>query len=163
MTQRGLAAGPDAVVVGAGLSPTERRLAIAADALSRGARFVAANRDAVRPVENGTTAAAGTTVAALSEASGRDPDVVIGKPTPLLFYEAAALAEQSFEDAVVIGDGLSADIGAAKAVGARSVLMLTGISKRVDIEVLPDEALPTAVAADAHELGQVLARLATAP
>lgn len=163
VTQRGLAAEPDAVIVGAGLALTAGRLGIAAEAVRGGARFVAINLDAKRPDENGSTAAAGAMVVALSEASGREPDLVVGKPNPMLLYEAAALAGRSLEDAIVIGDGISSDIGAAKAVGARSVLMLTGISSRSDVESLPTGAFPTAVAADSAQLERILGRLATRP
>ena len=52
-------------------------------------------------------------------------------------------------DAVVIGDNLRTDIGAAIRLGARSVLMLTGVTSRADLEAAPDSARPTAVAEDA--------------
>ena len=160
LTADGLAAAPDAVVVGAGLPLTEERLAIASDAVRGGATFVATNRDAMRPDENGSTAAAGAMVTALSVASGREPNLVIGKPNPLLFEEAARLAGRDLADAVVIGDDITSDIGAANAVGARSVLMLTGISGRADIDSSPEAASPTAVAEDAQGLAHILADLA---
>ena len=52
------------------------------------------------------------------------------------------------------------DIAAARAVGARSVLILTGVSSRAEAEALPAELRPTAVAADAGELARVLEQLA---
>jgi ribonucleotide monophosphatase NagD (HAD superfamily) len=60
----------------------------------------------------------------------------------------------------VIGDGLLTDIAAARTVGARSVLMLTGVSSRAEAEALPAALRPTAVATDADELGAVLRGLA---
>jgi len=45
-------------------------------------------------------------------------------------------------------------------VGARSVLMLTGISKRDQIESLAQHDRPTEVAEDAAELAEALERLA---
>jgi ribonucleotide monophosphatase NagD (HAD superfamily) len=63
-------------------------------------------------------------------------------------------------DAVMIGDSLVTDVPAAVAVGARSVLMLTGISRRDQIESLLERDRPTEVAADAAELAAVLERLA---
>jgi ribonucleotide monophosphatase NagD (HAD superfamily) len=98
-------------------------------------------------------------VAAIAIAAGVEP-VVIGKPEPLLLEEAAAAAGASARDAVVIGDGLVTDIAAARAVGARSVLMLTGVSSRADAAALPPERRPTAMAADAGELAVVLRELA---
>jgi ribonucleotide monophosphatase NagD (HAD superfamily) len=61
----------------------------------------------------------------------------------------------------MIGDGIQTDLAAARAVGARSVLMLTGVTTRGEVEALPVDQQPTAVAADAEELAAALERLAT--
>jgi ribonucleotide monophosphatase NagD (HAD superfamily) len=63
-------------------------------------------------------------------------------------------------EAVMIGDSLITDVPAAVAVGARSVLMLTGISKRSQVEALAAADRPTEIAADAAELASALQRLA---
>ena len=59
----------------------------------------------------------------------------------------------------MIGDGIATDLAAAQAVGARSVLMLTGVTTRADVEALPTDQQPTAIAADAVELAAALERL----
>ena len=59
----------------------------------------------------------------------------------------------------MIGDGIGTDIAAARAVGARSVLMLTGVTTRAELDAAPADRRPTAVAADADELAAVLDRL----
>jgi glycerol-1-phosphatase len=159
-TPLGLAERPDALVVGVDFSLSFRRLSIAADAVRAGAFFVATNRDPVYPVPEGLVAGAGSIVAALTVAAGREPDLVIGKPEPVLFREAAVLAGSPVEQAVVIGDGLGTDILAARRVGARSVLMLTGVSRREDLERLPGDMLPTHVARDPAELEGILASIA---
>ncbi len=63
-------------------------------------------------------------------------------------------------DAVMIGDGIGTDLAAALAFGARSVLMLTGVTTRDQLDALPSDGRPTAVAADAAELEAALERLA---
>ncbi len=60
----------------------------------------------------------------------------------------------------MIGDGLGTDIAAAIAVGARSILMLTGVTTQAAVDAAPPGARPTAVAADAAELAAILDRLA---
>ena len=60
----------------------------------------------------------------------------------------------------MIGDGLATDIAAARAVGARSILMLTGVTTRAALDALPADQRPTHVAADAAELAAILDRLA---
>ena len=60
----------------------------------------------------------------------------------------------------MIGDGLTTDLAAARATGARSVLMLTGVTERAQLEALPVDEQPTAVAEDAAQLAEALERLA---
>lgn len=159
-TRFGLAAGPDVVVVGVDFGLSYERLSIAAEAVRRGARFVATNRDPVYPGPEGLLAGAGSIVAALAVASGREPDLVVGKPGPRLFEAAAALAGMPAREAVVIGDGQWTDIAAAHAIGARSVLMLTGVTSEAQLAGVPAAQRATAVAHDAAELAVILERFA---
>jgi len=158
-TPRGLAADPDAVVVGVDFSLTYRRLSIAAEAVRRDTLFVATNRDPVYPTAETLAAGAGSIVAAVAVAGRREPDIVIGKPEPGLFREAARSVGMRVEEAIVIGDGLGTDIAAAVRVGARSVLMLTGVSTRAHVDALPEDAGPTWIAEDPPDLARLLARL----
>ena len=68
-----------------GLDPqiTYMRLAVAADCIRNGARFIATNRDPVYPTERGLRPGAGSIVAAVETASRTTP-YVIGKPGPHL-------------------------------------------------------------------------------
>jgi 4-nitrophenyl phosphatase len=152
------AGNPDAVIVGLDPQLTYLRVAAAADCIRAGARFIATNRDPTYPSERGIRPGAGSVVAAISVAAGKEP-LVIGKPQPLLLVEAARAVGADPRDAIVIGDGLVTDIAAARAVGARSVLMLTGVSSRADADALPPELRPTAFAADADELATALREL----
>jgi len=149
---------PDAVVVGLDPALTYLRLSVAADAIRAGARFIATNRDPVYPTERGLRPGAGSLVAAVETTTGVTP-TVIGKPGPLLLEEAAHAAGAEARDAVMIGDGIVTDIAAAHAVGARSILMLTGVTTRAQVEALPPQERPTAIAADAAELAAALDRL----
>ena len=149
---------PGAVVAGLDPQLTYLRIAAAADCIRAGARFIATNRDPILPTERGLRPGAGSVVAAIEVAAAVSP-LVIGKPEPLLLEQAARAVGRDAREAVVIGDGLGTDIAAAHAIGARSVLMLTGVSSRVDAEALPTGLRPTAVAADADELARVLDEL----
>jgi ribonucleotide monophosphatase NagD (HAD superfamily) len=59
----------------------------------------------------------------------------------------------------MIGDGIGTDLAAARAVGARCVFMLTGVTSRAQLEALAPADRPDAVAADAAELAAALERL----
>ena len=85
----------------------------------------------------------GRIVSAIEVASGVTP-VVIGKPEPLLLEEAAHAVGREPKDAIVIGDGIGTDLAAANAVGARTILMLTGVSTRAE----PTRCRPPAAVRD---------------
>ncbi len=154
----GAAGRPDAVVAGVDPQLTYLRIAAAADCIRAGALFIATNRDPVYPVARGLRPGAGSIVSAIEVASGVTP-LTIGKPEPLLMEEAAHAVGRDPHEAIVIGDGIGTDLAAARAVGARSVLMLTGVTTGAALEALPSADRPTAVAADASELAQVLEAL----
>jgi len=156
----GLAQGPDAVVCGVDFELSFERLSAASAAVRDGAWFAVTNRDPIFPMPDGLKAGAGAMVAGIITASSREPDVIIGKPEPGLMREAAAIADVSVEEAVVIGDGLLTDIAAANAVGARSVLVLTGVSTAEQAHALPPEQQPTVIAEGPGDLNEVLDRLA---
>ena len=150
----------DAVVVGLDLEFSYGRLACASDAIRAGARFIATNLDPVYPFEKGLMPGAGAIVSAIETASGHSPAVSIGKPGPLLLEIAAHAVGGDVREAVMIGDSLVTDLPAAQAVGARSVMMLTGVSTRAQIAALAAADQPTEIAADAAELAAALDRLA---
>jgi phosphoglycolate/pyridoxal phosphate phosphatase family enzyme len=149
---------PGGVVVGLDPHIDYLRLTVATDCVRAGARFVATNRDPIYPTERAVRPGAGSIVAAVETASGVRA-ISIGKPEPYLLEEAARAVGRDPGDAIMIGDNLGTDIGAAVAVGARSVLMLTGVTARAEIDAAPVDQRPTAVAADAAELAAVLERL----
>jgi HAD superfamily hydrolase (TIGR01450 family) len=152
---------PDAVVVGLDPQLTYQKLAVAVDAVRRGARFVATNRDPIFPTERGTRPGAGSIVAAVEAAAQQTP-VSIGKPDPLLLEMAIRAAGSGLtrDDAVMIGDGIATDLAAAHRLGIPCVLMLTGVTSREEAEALPAAERPAALAADAAELATALEGLA---
>ena len=153
------AGSPDAVIVGLDPQLTYLRLAVAADCIRAGARFIATNADPVYPTERGIRPGAGSIVAAVRTTTGVEP-LVIGKPGPHLMEVAARAAGADPASAILIGDNLATDIAGARAIGARSVLMLTGVTSRAMLDALGPDERPTAVARDADELGRVLEGLA---
>ena len=152
---------PDAVVVGLDPTLTYLRLSVAADCVRAGAHFIATNRDPVYPTERGLRPGAGALVAAVEAATGVVP-ISIGKPAPYLLEAAAHAVGREPAEAIMIWDGIGTDLAAARAVGARCVLMLTGVATRAEVAALPADQQPTAIAADAEELAAALERLAVA-
>jgi HAD superfamily hydrolase (TIGR01450 family) len=164
MSQEGIdgweAAGhPDAVVVGLDPQLTYLRVAAAADCVRAGSVLVATNRDPIYPTERGFRPGAGAVVAAIEVASRTTARVTIGKPEPYLLEAAARLVGADVKAAVMIGDALT-DVAAGHAVGARTVLMLTGVTTLEMADALPESDRPTRIAVDGDALGTILAELA---
>ena len=114
------------------------------------------------PTERGLRPGAGAIAAALEATTGVTP-LSIGKPEPHLLELAAEAVGRTADQAVMIGDGIGTDLAAARAVGARSVLMLTGVTTRADLEALPKQARPDAVATDAAGLAAALDAIERSP
>jgi 4-nitrophenyl phosphatase len=148
----------DAVVVGLDTEFTYGRLACATEAVRAGARFIATNRDPIYPLEQGFMPGAGSVVAAIATSTSVEP-ISIGKPGPLLLQVAARAVGRRADEAVMIGDSLVTDVPAAHAVGARSVLMLTGITTRAQLDAVDVSRRPTAIADDAAGLAEALEQL----
>lgn len=137
----------EVVVVGWDQGLTWDDLRRATLALHRGARFVATNTDAGYPSPEGPWPGNGATVAALSTASGRQPEVA-GKPhAPLLLAAAARLPEGRL---LMVGDRPETDLAGAAALGWDTALVLTGVTAASAVaEVRPR---PTVVLRDLGDL-----------
>ncbi|HYH11644.1 MAG TPA: HAD-IIA family hydrolase [Thermomicrobiales bacterium] len=129
-----------AVVAGLDQTFTYDKLTRATTAIRNGARFVATNADATLPVENGVLPGAGTIIAAIATASGKQPTVV-GKPETLMMTTGVAQLGVHASRTIMIGDRLDTDILAAQRAGLTTALVLTGVTTRDDLagsEVVPD-------------------------
>lgn len=145
---------PDWVIVGLDRSLTYAKLATAALALQRGARFLGTNPDRSLPVEGGLVPGAGAIQAALTAATGVQP-LVIGKPEPLMLELAMSQLGGTLENTVMLGDRLDTDIQGAVALGIPSIMVLTGVSSREDIGQSP--AKPSLVVDDLPALTHIWA------
>ncbi len=121
-----------AVLQGYGARVTAGDLAEASLAVAAGAQWVATNLDRTLPIDRGTIPGNGTLVAAVAEASGRDP-MVVGKPFPPLYELAARVLGTAPEHTLAIGDRLETDIAGAEAAEMDSVWVLTGVHGLSDL------------------------------
>jgi glycerol-1-phosphatase len=136
-------ADPVAVVQGHSPQTGWAVLAEATLAIRAGALWVATNVDSTLPTERGLVLGNGSMVAAVRTATGAEP-VVAGKPAaPLL---ADAISRGASTRPLVVGDRLDTDIEGANAVGADSLLVLTGVSTVEDLLRAPIHQRPTYVA-----------------
>jgi len=125
----------EAVVVGMDRKISYSKIATASRLVrDQGAFFLATNRDATFPTEKGEYPGAGSIVAAIEVAAKKPVDVDIGKPQPYMFQLIMKDHDAEPSEIVVIGDRLETDIAAAKRISAKSILVLTGVAKKEDVE-----------------------------
>jgi HAD superfamily hydrolase (TIGR01450 family) len=119
----------DYVIVGNHRGINYDRLTMAMRALMNGARFIAINNDRtyVGP-DGGLVPGCGVFVAALERATGRSPDVVVGKPSVTLLHEAAASVGCPPSECLYVGDNPEADVAGAHAAAMDAALVLTGVA-----------------------------------
>jgi len=117
----------EAVIVGLDRLVSYAKIKAALRSINSGALFVAANEDHVYPREDGLDPGAGSIVASIAKAAGREPDFVAGKPSPFM----ATLALEGLEGAkaLIIGDRLDTDMEMARRAGIDGLLVLTGVTR----------------------------------
>jgi HAD superfamily hydrolase (TIGR01458 family) len=94
-------------------------------ALREGARLVCLHKNRWWQTADGPLLDAGAFVAGLEYAAQVEAEIV-GKPTAAYFEAALAELASTPSEAVMVGDDVEADIGGAKQIGMRGVLVRTG-------------------------------------
>ncbi len=149
----GYAAAPPAqpvyVVVGWDPELTWKKLEEATLLINAGAQLIGTNPDRSYPTERGPVPGNGAQLAALEAATGVSA-VVVGKPSPWMYREALRRMDAGPETTVVIGDRLDTDIPGGVRLGMTTVLVLSGITRRADLEISP--VRPDILCADIGEL-----------
>lgn len=128
--------GIDAVVASFDRTLDYRKLNTAYQALVRGAKLLATNGDLTCPMPGGAIPDAGATLAALQALTGREPDVLAGKPSTLTVEVVMQLMQLPAHRCMMIGDRLETDIRMGREAGMATCVVLSGVSKAVDIEAL---------------------------
>jgi 4-nitrophenyl phosphatase len=117
----------DVVVMGLDRNFTYASLSHVVRLVGAGAALVATSLDAVLLTEDGAVPGTGALVAAVRACADVTP-VCVGKPSPAMFEMASSLIGVDPEDSLVVGDNLASDIAGGAAAGARTALLLSGVS-----------------------------------
>lgn len=127
---------PDYVVLGETMSYSFERITRAIRLVSAGARFIATNPDTSGPGDGGMVPATGAVAAMISAASGVQA-YFVGKPNSLMTRTALRKINAHSENSVMIGDRMDTDIILGTEGGLETVLVLTGITRREEVERYP--------------------------
>ncbi|HCN4216216.1 TPA: HAD-IIA family hydrolase, partial [Escherichia coli] len=125
---------PDFIVLGYDTELTYSKLVTACRLINCGVDYIATHCDVFCPSENGPIPDIGTVVTMLEMTTGRKPYRVFGKPNPDLLNLILNEDRLEKDDLLMIGDRIYTDIQMAENTGIDSVLVLTGDTKREDIE-----------------------------
>jgi len=102
-------------------------------AVRAGARIIATNEDRTFPRQDGDCIDVAAMIGAITYSTGRDVDLVMGKPSSMMAEAALEQLGVEAEDCIVIGDSLPSDIHLAHKANMKSVLVLSGSTKRKQI------------------------------
>ncbi|WP_154796063.1 HAD-IIA family hydrolase [Occultella kanbiaonis] len=133
---------PDYVMLGETRTYSFSAITRAIRLVAAGARFIATNPDVTGPSAEGPLPATGSVAAMITAATGRKP-YFVGKPNPVMIRTAMNRIEAHSEHTAMIGDRMDTDIVAGMEAGLRTYLVLTGSTKRADVEGYPFQ--PSAV------------------
>jgi len=140
---------PQAVAVGLDRQINYQKISKAASAIFAGASFVACNIDSGAPIVGGIAPGAGAMVAAI-QAVVQEAPVVIGKPEPTMFFEAAKRMGLKPDECAAIGDRLDIDMVCAERAGMTGILVLSGMTGLNMLQDSPHQ--PDLVYADVGEM-----------
>ncbi len=127
---------PDYVVLGETRTYSFEAITRGIRLVEGGARFIATNPDATGPSAEGSLPATGSVAALITRATGAEP-YFVGKPNPMMFRSAMNRIEAHSETTAMIGDRMDTDVVAGIEAGLRTFLVLTGSTRREQVERFP--------------------------
>lgn len=157
---------PDALVVAFDPTLTYSRLCRATWWAAQGIPYIATNPDRVCPTDQRTVLVdCGSLCRCIEEASGRRPDVTLGKPDPNMLYGVMAQFGLKKDEIAMVGDRIYTDTATAHNAGTFGVLVLSGettletaleVERRASVDLSPEFFPPDLVVDNVWELGKML-------
>jgi len=127
---------PDYVVFGETRSFSFEMIEKACKFILEGARFIGTSPDITGPSDFGIVPAVGALTSPIEIATGKKP-YFIGKPNPLMMRTALRRLGSHSENTVIIGDRMDTDIIAGIESGLETILVLSGVTTREEINDYP--------------------------
>lgn len=157
---------PDALVVAFDMTLDFPRLCRAAWWASQDIPYVATNPDRVCPTDQQTILVdCGSLCKCIEHATGRQPDIILGKPDPNMLKGILDRHGLKPEEIAMVGDRIYTDTAMAHNAGAFGVLVLSGETTLETAEKVAEEARnnpapeffpPDLIVRDIEELGELI-------
>jgi NagD protein len=157
---------PDVLVVAFDMTLNYQRLCRAAWWASQGVPYIATNPDRVCPTDQKVVLVdCGSMCKCIEHATGRKPDITLGKPDPNMLYGIMERLDLKPEEVAMVGDRIYTDTATAHNAGAFGVLVLSGETTLEVVDKVAEDARnnpapeffpPDLVCRDVKELGELL-------
>ena len=143
---------PAAVLIGFDRELTFAKFATALQLIDKGTPLLASHPDMCCPSADGPLPDAGCILAAIKAATGVKPQAIAGKPHKWIVQLAAKNFNVKPNEITIVGDRLQTDIKMANRYKMKSVLVLSGVTKRPDLKTSPFK--PTRIANSIADLNK---------
>lgn len=146
---------PDVLVVAFDMTLEYSRLCRAAWWASQGVPYIATNPDYVCPTDQKVVLVdCGSICKCIEQATGREPDITLGKPDPNMLKGILDRHGLKPEEIAMVGDRIYTDVAMAHNAGAFGVLVLSG---ETTLEIADKATVkPDIIVRDIEELGEWL-------
>ncbi len=144
-----------AVVVGLDRKVNYEKICKAVKDVMRGALFIGVNGDPLWPVENGFMPGVGVFLSAIETATRVKP-FIVGKPNTYMLELAIQQWECEPSQILMVGDKLDSDIMMGRKAGAKTALVLSGVTSPRELEEAPPEMKPHLAARNLAHLEEIL-------
>lgn len=146
---------PDVIVAAFDMTLTYKRLCRAAWWISQNIPYIATNPDKVCPTNEETILVdCGSICKSLESATGRQPDITLGKPDPNMLVGIQQQKNLQPEQIAMVGDRIYTDIAMAHNANAFGCLVLSGETTIEVAKAAPKQ--PDLIAENIEELGNLL-------
>lgn len=130
---------PDYVVLGFDTTLTYAKLWKLCDLVRAGVPYIATHPDYNCPTETGFMPDIGATIAFIKTSTGREPDLVVGKPNRLFVEKASQRTGIPVSAMCMIGDRLYTDIALGATAGIPTILVLSGETQANEVAASPHQ------------------------
>ena len=117
---------PDYVLIAFDTELDYKKMTMLCDHVRAGLPYIATHPDFNCPTETGFIPDMGATIAYVKASTGREPDVVIGKPNSGIVEETLRVTGLKKEEMAMVGDRLYTDIATGVNFGMLSILVMSG-------------------------------------
>jgi 4-nitrophenyl phosphatase len=124
---------PQTIVLGFDTTLTYKKLWRLCDFVRAGLPYIATHPDFNCPTETGFMPDIGAMIAFVQASTGREPDLVVGKPNRMIVDAVAGKLGLQIEEMAMVGDRLYTDIALGATSGITTCLVLSGETHPEDL------------------------------